>query len=212
VNEPAPLAPPSEPPSAASLLERFPEVVPPVSTAGAAVTIVLREARSDLEVLLIERAKNPADPASGQVALPGGRVSDSDGSLSVTALRELEEEVGLSEGDLADPLRFVGTFTSRRFGLKIGVFASRLGETGRGPTVRSAEEVAHVFWLPRALLAQGQKVERETAFGYAPVNATVHEGHVLWGFTRRVLRDFFGFPPEDELVGPIFPEPPNTVP
>jgi 8-oxo-dGTP pyrophosphatase MutT (NUDIX family) len=198
--------------TASDVLGRFPAIVPPVSTAGAAVTIVLRDGGEGTEVLLIERTNRPDDPASGQVALPGGRVSDSDGSLAVTALRELEEEVGLGEDDLDGPLRFVTAETAARFGLRVGVFAAKLGPAGRGPSARSAEEVAHVFWLPSARLRDNQPVERETHRGYARVSATVHEGHVLWGFTRRILRDFFELPKDDELLGPVFPratEPPG---
>jgi len=201
VSEPTDRGGPSE-----HWLARHPALVPPVSTAGAAVVIVLREVTDDVEVLLIERATNPQDPASGQVALPGGRVDDDDNSLAVTALRELEEEVGLTEGDLDGSLRFVGAPVARRFGLKVGVFAAKLADRGRGPTVRSAAEVAHVFWLPRAALLTSRAVERETSRGLAPVRATVHEGHVLWGFTRRILREFFELPEEDDLVGPMFAE------
>ena len=63
--------PPPAAPSVPSLLAPFPVLTPPVATAGAAVTIVLRAGAAEPEVLLIERAPNPADPASGQVALPG---------------------------------------------------------------------------------------------------------------------------------------------
>ena len=34
-------------------------------------------------------------------------------------------------------------------------------------------------------------ISRETAGGPVEVDATVFQGHVLWGFTRRVLREFF---------------------
>ncbi len=196
----------------AQWLGRYPEEHPPVSTAGAAVTIVLREGLHDVEVLLIERAANPADPASGQVALPGGHVNDGDGSLEVTAARELEEEVGLTLADLAGPLRYVETVTARRFGLRVGVFATELASGGARPTARSAEEVAHVFWLPRATLEATRRIERETHLGSADVTATVHEGHVLWGFTRRVLRRFFELPTEDEVVGPVLPPHPDHPP
>ena len=36
----------------------------------------------------------------GQVAFPGGKHSEEDNSLLVTALREAEEEVGISPGDV----------------------------------------------------------------------------------------------------------------
>jgi len=186
------------------LLARYPVERPPTSSAGAAVSIVLRDGETDVEVLLIERASDPDDPASGQVALPGGHVSEEDGNLAQTALREMEEEVGLAEGDLVGEFHYVATLHARRFGLDVGVFAGRLRPDGRIPAPRSPAEVAHVFWLPRASLGITQRVERDTTVGIVPVNATVHGGHVLWGFTRRVLRQFFGFPIEDETFGPVY--------
>ena len=205
--------PPSTPlPSIDALLERFPTDRPPVSLAGAAVTIVLRDGASDVELLLIERTVAESDPASGQVALPGGHVAEGDGNLARTALRELEEEVGLSEGDLDGPLHYTGTVHASRFGLDVGVFAGRLGARAQPPSLRSPREVAHVFWLPRSALEVVQKVHRDTSQGSIPVNATVFEGHVLWGFTRRVLREFFGYPGEDGSFGALFapPAPPPS--
>ncbi|HYB78865.1 MAG TPA: NUDIX domain-containing protein [Thermoplasmata archaeon] len=173
--------------------------------------IVLREGREDVETLLIERAEQPSDPASGQVAFPGGHVADGDGSLASTALRELEEEVGLSRTDFRGDLRYVDTVLAIRFDLKVGVFAVGLAPDAKAPTPRSADEVAHVFWLPREALADSRPIERETMRGVAEVRATVFEGHILWGFTRRVLCEFFGVDNRDEAIGPVFaprrPEP-----
>jgi 8-oxo-dGTP pyrophosphatase MutT (NUDIX family) len=197
-------------PSIDALLAPHPIEHPPVISAGAAVTIVLRNGLSGLEILLIERAVDPDDPASGQVALPGGHVAESDGNLSQTALRELEEEVGLTRLDLASEPHYVTTVPARRFGIDVGVFAAALSASGRSPSPRSPAEVAHVFWLPSSALGSTRRVERDTSRGIHEVNATVHEGHVLWGFTRRVLRQFFGLPQEDEPFGPAYlaPAPP----
>ncbi|HTZ61559.1 MAG TPA: CoA pyrophosphatase [Thermoplasmata archaeon] len=193
------------------LLARHEDLTPPVGTAGAAVTILLRDGRSDVEILLIERTERETDPASGQVAFPGGRVDDGDSSMRATALRELQEEVGLTAADLAGPPRYVTTANAARFHLKVAIFVAALGPNGQPPTARSADEVAHVFWLPRSALANTVRVHRETGLGLLEVPATVYEGHVLWGFTRRCLREFFGLPTEDEWAGPAFavstPEP-----
>ena len=196
--------PGTAPTALSDLLSRFPALAPPVSTAGAAVVIVLREGSSEVETLLIERAEREEDPASGQVAFPGGHVAEGDGSLAVTALRELEEEVGLSRADLSGELRYVDTVLAIRFGLKVAVFATALAPEAQPPTARSAEEVAHVFWLPRSALGTSRPIERETSRGLAEVRSTVFERHVLWGFSRRVLCQFFGVANEDELIGPVF--------
>jgi 8-oxo-dGTP pyrophosphatase MutT (NUDIX family) len=190
--------------SISDLLLRYSVERPPTPTAGAAVTIVLRDGRSEPEVLLIERTTDPSDPASGQVALPGGHVAEEDGNLLRTALREMQEEVDLGPADLVGEPRYVGTTPARRFGVNVAVFASSLGPSARSARPGSPAEVAHVFWLPRSALGTTVRVERETSFGLVPVPATVHEGHVLWGFTRRVLRSFFELPAEDEAFGPLY--------
>jgi len=198
----------TRPAGAEALLGRFAVLHPPVSTAGAAVTIVLRDGSAEVEALLIERTVNPQDPASGNVALPGGRVEEHDGSLAATALRELNEEVGLGAADLAGPLRFVGASLARRFGLRVGVFAARLAPTAGPPSIGSPREVAHVFWLPRSALEATRLVSEELDGAERRVLATVHENHVVWGFTRRVLREFFELPSEDGSDGPAFADPP----
>ena len=191
------------PESISELLRRFPSTPPPRGTAGAAVTIVLRDGEHGVEALLIERTVRETDIGSGQVGLPGGRVTEEDDTMRTTALRELEEEVGLTLDDLAGEPVYVSTETARAFSLRVTVFAAELRPHGGPPTVRSSEEVAHVFWLPRAALGSTRAVDRETIFGIRPVEATIHEGHVLWGFTRRVLRQFFGLP-GGEGDGPAF--------
>jgi len=203
-----PAAPPAlvgaAPRSLEGLLHRFEPLVLPVSAAQAAVTVVLREGTHEVETLLIERTAHPEDPASGQVALPGGHVGEGDGSLVTTALRELEEEVGLTATDLNGPLWYVTTQFAARFGIHVAVFAAPLAEAAGTPSPRSVEEVAHVFWLPRSALGVTQRVHRETPQGWREFNASIVDGHVLWGFTRRVLRQFFELPTEDDLVGPSF--------
>lgn len=203
---------PARPDPVQTLLDRLPVLAPPVGSAGAAVTIVLRQGAREIEALLIERAVRPTDPASGQVALPGGHVDEGDGSLSRTALRELQEEVGLGEADLSGPLRYVETQFAERFRLHVAIFADGLAPAARAPMPSSGAEVASVFWLPRSALETSRRVERETPFGTIEVPATVIDGKVLWGFTRRVLRDFFGLPPEDPLAGMAFvPRRPESV-
>ncbi len=186
----------SAPGTIAELLDRFPVETPPPSAAGAAVLILLRDGAHETETLLIERTERPEDPASGQVAFPGGRHDPQDASLLATVLRETEEEVGLGADDLTGPPRFVRVYHASRFGLDVAAFAAALGDGARRPRPRSRTEVAHVFWLPRSALGAEARIVRDTSLGAIEVDATLYQGHVLWGFTRRLLREFFGHPPE----------------
>jgi 8-oxo-dGTP pyrophosphatase MutT (NUDIX family) len=157
--------------------------------------ILLREGAGEIEVLLIQRAERPHDLASGHVSLPGGRVDPSDRRLVDTAVRELEEEVGLDRSDLAGPPRFVAVVPAPVFSMHVGVFAAELGAAARPPVARSRTEVARVFWLPSGTLRSSSRIVRETPSGPREVEAVEYEGHLLWGFTRRVLLGFFDLEP-----------------
>jgi 8-oxo-dGTP pyrophosphatase MutT (NUDIX family) len=186
--------PPADVHSPRGWVDRWAATDLPKGSAGAAVTVVLRSGSQDVEGLLIERTVREDDLASGHVALPGGHVDPDDLSLRATALRELSEEVGLGAADLDPSVRCVGVQRASLFGLDVAVFTGVLASRP-GPRVASPEEVAHIFWLPRPALTEPTPVERSTRYGPRTVPAVVYQGHVLWGFTLRVLREYFGLEP-----------------
>jgi 8-oxo-dGTP pyrophosphatase MutT (NUDIX family) len=63
----------------------------------AAVMVPLVRRAEGVQVLLTQRTAHLSDHA-GQISFPGGRVELSDGSREETALREMEEEIGLERG------------------------------------------------------------------------------------------------------------------
>ena len=66
--------------------------------AHAAVALVLRvdaEGKGP-ELLIIRRAEHPLDPWSGHLGFPGGRMEPQDASPQHTAVRETQEELGIS--------------------------------------------------------------------------------------------------------------------
>lgn len=162
----------------------------------AAVALILRP-RSDeeLELLLIKRAEYEGDPWSGHVAFPGGRSEPGDISLEQTALRETWEETGI---DLA------------RDGLVLGQLDELAPSTPSLPpmlirpyvtlvhpevAITPSAEVALAFWVPLpALLEPAATVESiVTARGLRlRVQSFLHDGHVVWGLTERILRQFLG--------------------
>ncbi|MGC2034838.1 MAG: CoA pyrophosphatase [Thermoplasmata archaeon] len=175
-----------------TFLSRFDVPEPPIDAAGASVAIILREGAREIETLLIERTVREEDPASGQVALPGGRVRSSDRSLQETALREIEEEVGLRGSDLVRPPRFVGLQEARVFSMTVAIFAATLGPSSNAPAVTDPAEVAQVFWFPRSALERASQLEWKSPQGSRGIEGVPYEGHIVWGFTLRALREFFG--------------------
>lgn len=176
--------------------------------ADAAVLIVLKLGNEGPEVLAEQRAERPGDPWSGHVGLPGGRKDPKDRSLAETVLRELHEEVALPPSALAGPPRLFDVRRARPSGLRVAVFAGRFVGGVEAFHGADPEEVAETFWFPLRALTGGVPRPRPTMFGEINVDTVDFDGHVVWGFTLRLLRDF-----ETWLKSPdgAVPHPPTAL-
>jgi len=165
------------------------------TTHAAAVALVLREAAPGLEALLIKRADHPDDPWSGHVGLPGGRAESRDRGLVDTAIRETEEELGLSlagDRDLLGPLDETrATARAKSIDMKIApfVFAPRHAPD----RLILSDEVAAVHWIPLLDLfdsARAASVDLTHAGQTLRFPAIEIRGLTIWGLTLRMLRNF----------------------
>jgi len=77
-----------------------------VDARKSAVMILFFEESNVLKMIVIRRSVY-VGIHSGQIAFPGGRYEESDGDVRVTALREIEEEIGISE----DKIQIIGRLT-----------------------------------------------------------------------------------------------------
>ena len=78
----------------ATEVHRNARLKPRADARQAAVLMLLYPSHGQLYLPFIIRPTYPG-VHSGQIALPGGKVEETDGSLVVTALRETEEEIGV---------------------------------------------------------------------------------------------------------------------
>jgi len=169
------------------------------SVRRAAIALVLRPHDDDaLELLLIKRAEFEGDPWSGHVAFPGGRSEPGDISLEQTALRETWEETGIDlsrDGIVLGQLDDLGPRTPSLPPILVRPYVTLVQPD---VAVTPSDEVALAFWVPLpALMHPGATVESMvTARGATfRVPSYLHEGHVVWGLTERILRQFL------DLVG-----------
>lgn len=162
----------------------------------AAVAMVLCERDPGPEVLFIERARHEADPWSGHMAFPGGRVEPEDDSDRSAAERETLEEVGVSlEG--AAYLGRLDDLQGRQAGRPAGlVISGHVYHVVSPEPLRPNFEVAEAFWFPvRDLRDPDRHVEYrpeqlpESRFQGILVGQP--DRHVVWGLTYRFLEDFF---------------------
>ena len=168
----------------AELREFFPEQPKP-----AAVLVPLIERDSGLTVLLTERASALTHHA-GQISFPGGRIDARDVDVLSAALRETEEEIGLSRrhielaGYLPDHLIISGYRVTPVVGFVRPDFELRLEPT----------EVAGVFEMPlRHLLDERNHVRRRRRFAGQELELTdlPFGEHNIWGATAGMLLTFY---------------------
>lgn len=135
--------------------------------------------RSPCSVIFVERAahlrRNP-----GQVGFPGGGAEPSDGGDPVrTALRELNEELGIA----AEHVKVLGQLSDLEqwsSGLVITPVVGVLSADAP-PFVVDGDEIVGAFSVPLSLIV---------ADGALSALALDYDGRHIWGFTARILRSF----------------------
>lgn len=151
----------------------------------AAVLVLSCGSAKRRQVLLTERAAHLAQHP-GEVAFPGGKWEPQDQDLLHTALRETEEEVGISAAQVQVCGQLPASYTLR--GQKVTPY---VGEVRQGVLTRlDHNELASLFWLPVEDLLADQRL-RTDVFHFRGRDywspAYRCGDHVIWGFTARVL-------------------------
>jgi 8-oxo-dGTP pyrophosphatase MutT (NUDIX family) len=154
-----------------------------LTLAAVLFTVVLRE--PEPSVLLTRRAEHLKDHP-GQISFPGGRVEAGDASPAHTALREAEEEIGLSPGRvevigyLPDYLTVTGFRVTPVVALVTPPFELRLDPV----------EVAEVFEVPLPFLMDPANHQSHSAFyrgKMRPYLAMPYEDYFIWGATAGII-------------------------
>lgn len=179
-----------------ALARHDPQFVDPrPSTRQAAVAIIVRETRSGPEMLFIKRAEQEGDPWSGHMAFPGGHKDPVDSSLHDAAVRETEEETGLSLVG-SDYLGALDHQQAQPRGRVLDMLiAPHVFQIEGDPRFTPNYEVAEVVWAPLQAMAENELHDTETK----PMAGTptifngyrLEQGHFVWGLTYRILKTFF---------------------
>ncbi len=172
----------------AEVIAKLPTVLKPISNeqgANAAVALLLKPKRNDFDLLLVKRVKNPSDPWSGQMALPGGKCEPKDTSLKATVMRETLEETGIT----LDPCRFLGVLNVVRSEpkpeIRVLPFIVLLEDEPKLKLNRT--ELETFIWVPYEEVVQSKGIA-EFSFGKVP--AYIFADAIVWGVTYKILSKF----------------------
>ena len=170
---------------------------------GAVLVPIL--APSPHSIVFVERAQH-LRRHPGQIAFPGGASDTSDAGDPVrTALRELEEEIGVA----AERVRVVGRLPDSKQERNRFIITPIVGVLDEQTRFRvDGEEIASVFAVPLADVLADGAVYEDPAITVArgkPTYAFDYEGRHVWGFTGRMLKSFVDAwnAPESPLRGAV---------
>jgi 8-oxo-dGTP pyrophosphatase MutT (NUDIX family) len=148
----------------------------------AAVALLLRQRKQDLNIFLVKRVDNPVDSWSGHMALPGGRRSENDRDLKETVIRETLEETNIN---LFYRCHFLGMMEPEKSMLKEKILVLPfVFHLTHEPTIRLNEELEWFDWVPLEELIRNRSI-----LGDRP--AYVLGERVVWGLTYRILERLF---------------------
>jgi len=157
----------------------------------AAVLVPIVRRPGGLTVLLTQRTEHLTNHA-GQVSFPGGRAEEEDSSPIETALRETEEEIGLTRrhveivGVLPDHVTASAYIVTPVVGLVTPPF----------DLTAESNEVADIFEVPLTFLMDGMNHQRMSfdlpdGGGRRSFYAMPYERFFIWGATAGMLRNLF---------------------
>lgn len=160
-----------------------------VKLRDAAVLVPVVDTGSDARVILTRRTATMRQH-SGQVAFPGGAVDPEDGSVEIAAMREAEEEIGLSR-DFVEPVgRLPVYMTTTGFRITPVLAVVRPGYSLElNPT-----EVDAVFETPLSFLMDPANHKRESRVweGRERHYFVMPYGEFfIWGITAGIIRTMY---------------------
>ena len=155
---------------------------------SAAVMIIMHGDPLDPRIVLTQRAAH-LNKHAGEVAFPGGMWEKEDENLLSTALRETEEEIGLS-AELMTPIAMLPIRSPKTSNVNVYPFVC-LADTPLKLTPQPSE-IAAIFDLPIECLTE---IER---YGYFEIGKGsdkvelpyfAYQSFKIWGFTMHILVD-----------------------
>lgn len=124
----------------------------------------------------------------GEISFPGGRFAKSDASLLATALRETEEEIGISlrPEQIAGSLKPVRTLTSNHFIVPFVTVQESLPDHRISPA-----EVDSLLDAPLIDTLRTISPDFEHYHLAPDAHTFIFEGNVIWGATARIMKQLY---------------------
>ncbi len=161
----------------------FAALCPPLRPAAVLVPVIER----DEPTLLFTRRTEHLPTHAGQISFPGGRYHAEDASLTATALREVEEEIGIGASSI-EIAGFLDAHETLNSGFMILPVVGFLQADYR--LSPNEEEVAEVFEAPLSFLIDPKNHELKSVERFGVVrefHSINFNGQIIWGATAAMI-------------------------
>jgi 8-oxo-dGTP pyrophosphatase MutT (NUDIX family) len=163
----------------------------------AAVIAPVVDRDAEPHLLFTKRADHLSDHP-GQMSFPGGGREPEDGDLWATALREADEEIGLTSPEVEQVGRLDDIRTVTRYSVR--PFVAQIPDRDYEP---GDEEVAEIAILPLSGITDLTNYESERRdhpyYGEIRLHFFYVDGYTVWGATARMLVQFLDLATEWEM-------------
>ncbi len=171
----------------------YPFRAPREGTPSAVLLLLAHNQKGDLEILITKRTQS-VDTHKGQYALPGGRLDEADHleqGLITTALRETEEEVGVSRSQVEVLGGLLEMWTPSGF-LISPVVGLAFDPVEKISLRVNPEEIDESFWVSISTLNRpGVYREEPRKLGLIEIKTDVFQvdHHKIWGATGAIIKN-----------------------
>ena len=155
----------------------------------AAVLIPVVDRGSEATIILTQRTHHLPSHA-GQIAFPGGKVDEGDGSAEGAALREADEEIGLN----ADYVDVIGRMPPYISSTGYRIFPVLSVVRPGFELVRNPCEVDEIFEVPLQFLMNPDNHEKKSGEWRGKTRhyfAMPYGNYYIWGVTAGILRNLY---------------------
>jgi 8-oxo-dGTP pyrophosphatase MutT (NUDIX family) len=180
-----------------------PRRIQPEGRPEAAVLLLVYEVHGEPHILFTLRT-HLVETHKGQISFPGGAADPEDDDLRLTALRETYEELGVRPDDV----EVVGQLDDSPSisGFMVTPYVGFIRGPVPYPFRPNHHEVAELIEVPLSHLMDRANVTEEVRHidgRDLVMYSYLFRGHVIWGLTARILKQFL------DLLEPALVEPPR---
>ncbi len=167
-----------------------PILMPDISPSAAVMVILLEEDDHEILHMVLTKRSKKLPTYAGDYCFPGGVKDDNDSDLKATAMREVQEELGLASSSY-EIIGQLDDFADRYGNLVRPFVACMLKKKFKLYYKSSLVEISNIYYFPLNELDQFKENESLAQITHRrPSYVYIHNEVTIWGLTASIIVHF----------------------